>query len=355
MFTHASLGWSDFFEKQLPLDLRASLLPARVAEEQKGLYRVFCEAGDLLADLAGKLRSAAGARPELPAVGDWVLVRPRPAEARATIHQLLKRRSKFSRQAAGRATSEQVIAANVDTAFIVTAVNRDFSPRRIERYVALAWESGARPVVLLNKADLLDDPLPLLWEAEAAAPGVAVHLLSAATGSGLDALSLYLAPGQTTVLLGSSGVGKSTLINRLAGRELLRVSAISDASDRGRHTTTARQMIPLDAGGLLIDTPGLRELQLWDSSSGLGRTFEDIASFAAACRFRDCSHQSEPGCAVVSAVESGELAPERLESRRKLERELAFQHRKQDLAARLAEQRRWRAIHKAQRDFYKRP
>jgi ribosome biogenesis GTPase len=283
------------------------------------------------------------------------LVCPRVGEVRAKIHQLLKRRSKFSRQAAGRATSEQVIATNVDTAFLVTALNRDFNPRRIERYVALAWESGARPVVLLNKSDLVDDPLPLLWQAEAAAPGVAVHLVSAATGTGLEALARYLTPGQTIVLLGSSGVGKSTLINRLAGRELQRVSAISDSRDRGRHTTSSRQMIPLDAGGLLIDTPGLRELQLWEASSGLGQTFEDIAVFAAACRFRDCTHQSEPGCAVLAAVEAGALAIERLESFRKLERELAFQHRKQDAAARAEENRRWRAIHKAQRAFYKRP
>ena len=355
MFTLDSLGWTDFFEQQYPRAARADLIPARVAEEQKNFYRVFTEAGDLLAELAGKLRHSAGAREDLPAVGDWVLVRPRVGEARATIHQLLKRRSKFSRQAAGRGTSEQVIAANVDTAFLVSALNRDFNPRRIERYVALAWESGARPVVLLNKADLVDDPLPLLWEAEAAAPGVAVHLVSAATGAGLDALSRYLALGQTIVLLGSSGVGKSTLINRLAGCDLQRVSAISDSRDRGRHTTTSRQMIPLDAGGLLIDTPGLRELQLWDASAGLGRTFEDIAAFSASCRFRDCTHQSEPDCAVLTAVEAGALGPERLESYRKLERELAFQHRKQDAAARAAEQRRWRAIHKAQRAFYKRP
>lgn len=354
MFTLASLGWNDFFERQYPLDARDALVPARVSEEQKGFYRVLCDAGDLLAELAGRFHHSAGARPDWPAVGDWVLVRPRPAEGRATIHELLARRSKFSRQAAGRVTSEQVIAANVDTAFLVTALNRDFNPRRIERYVALAWESGARPVVLLNKSDLLDDPLPLLWKAEAAAPGVAIHLVSAATGSGLDVLSRYLALGQTIVLLGSSGVGKSTLINRLAGRELQRVSSISDASDRGRHTTTARQMIPLDSGGLLIDTPGLRELQLWDASTGLDRTFEDIAALAADCRFRDCSHQAEPGCAVLDAVASGQLAADRLDSFRKLERELAFQHRKQDLSARLAEQRRWKQIHKSQRDFYKR-
>ena len=354
MPTLKDLGWSTFFEEQYSSAASADLVPARVAEEQKGFYRVFAEVGDLLAELAGKLRHSAGARPDLPAVGDWVWVRPRPGETRATIHQLLKRRSKFSRQAAGRATSEQVIAANVDTAFLVTALNRDFNPRRIERYVALAWESSARPVVLLNKSDLVDDPLPLLWEAQAAARGVAVHLVSAATGTGLDALARHLAPGQTIVLLGSSGVGKSTLINRLAGRELQHVSAISDSSDRGRHTTTSRQMIPLDAGGLLIDTPGLRELQLWDASSGLGQTFEDVAAFAAACRFRDCTHQSEPGCAVQHAVEVGALGPERLENFRKLERELAFQHRKQDAAARAAEQRRWKRIHKAQRDFYKR-
>jgi len=354
VFTLEFLGWTPFFEQQHSSADPGNLIPARVAEEQKGLYRVFCEAGDLLAELAGKLRHSAGGRQELPAVGDWVLVRPRPAEARATIHQLLKRRSKFSRQAAGRATSEQVIAANVDTAFLVTSLNRDFNSRRIERYVAVTWESGACPVVLLNKADLFDDPLPFLWEAEAAAPGVSIHLVSAATGSGLGALARYLSPGQTVVLLGSSGVGKSTLINRFAGRELLRVSEISSTSNRGRHSTTSRQMIPLGAGALLIDTPGLRELQLWDASSGLGQTFEDIAAHAADCRFRDCTHHSEPGCAVQAAVESGDLAPERLESYRKLERELAFQHRKQDAAARAEENRRWRAMHKAQREFYKR-
>jgi len=354
VFTLEFLGWTPFFEQQLSSSAWGDLVPARVAEERKGFYRVFCEAGDLLAEPAGKLRHAADGRQGLPAVGDWVLMRPRLAEGRATIHQLLERRSKFSRQAAGRATSEQVLAANVDTAFLITALDRDFSPRRIERYVAVTWESGARPVVLLNKADLVDDALPFLWEAEAAAPGVGVHLISAVTGSGLDALACYLAVGQTVVLLGSSGVGKSTLINRLAGRELLRVSAISRNTNRGRHATTWRQMVALQCGALLIDTPGLRELQLWDASSGLCQAFEDIAADAAACRFRNCTHATEPGCAVQAAVNSGELAPERLAGYRKLERELAFQHRKQDAAARAEENRRWRAIHKAQREFYKR-
>jgi ribosome biogenesis GTPase len=277
-----------------------------------------------------------------------VLVRPRDSD-RATIVRVLERRSKLSRRSAGAALVEQVIAANLDTLFIVTAPDRDFSPRRVERYLALTWESGARPVVLLNKADLEPEVERKQRELEGVSLGVPVHAVSAQTGAGCARLEAYLSPGQTVALVGSSGVGKSSLINRLLGREHLAVATLSAASARGRHTTTTRQLVGLPGGALLIDTPGMRELQLWDAETGLARTFAELETIAAGCRYRDCRHRHEPGCAVRAAIDAGRLEPERLASYHKLERELAYLERKHNVRARLEENRRWRAIHRQQR------
>jgi ribosome biogenesis GTPase len=343
------LGWNSFFETQFS-DLReAALVPARVMEEFKGSHRVRAERGEYLAETAGKVRYQAEDRDDLPAVGDWVAITPRPEETRARIECILPRQTKLSRKVAGRELSEQIIAANLDTVFVVSALNREFNMRRIERYLALVWDSGARAVVLLNKADVCADAAACVAEVEGIALGAPVHSLSALEGTGLEVVCKYLAPGETAAFVGSSGVGKSTIINALAGGESLRVQPVREDDDRGRHTTTSRQMIFLPGGGIVIDTPGMRELQLWDSADGVAQTFEDIASLAQDCRFRDCNHRGEPGCAVEASIQNGVLARERLENHRKLQAELRFQERKIDPKLARQTKEEWKKIHKAMR------
>jgi ribosome biogenesis GTPase / thiamine phosphate phosphatase len=345
------LGWSSFFQQHVKPD--DSRLPARIIEEQRSSYRVACEAGELAADLAGNLRHAAVDRSALPAIGDWVLIEARQQEHRATIREVLPRKSKFSRKAAGQETVEQIVAANIDTVFLVTSLNADLNLRRIERYLTTVWDSGAQPVILLNKSDVCDDPLTAVEAVSDVAIGVPVHVVSSITGNGVDQIRAYLQPGQTVALLGSSGVGKSTLTNRLLGNDVQKVREIREDDAHGRHTTTARRLFVLPDGGMLIDTPGMRELQLWDTGDGLSRTFDDIELLAGDCRFRDCSHTSEPGCAVQSALDSQKLSAERFESYLKLRRELNYLVRKQDVFARIEENRRWKQIHKRVRQIYK--
>lgn len=304
------LGWGPHFEAAFAPYRERGLVPARVATQHRGGFELVAEDGERAGTPAGTLE-------ELPAVGDWVAAAPLPDEQKAVIEAVLPRRTAFTRSDPW-SDAEEVVAANVDTVLVVTAVGRDFSPRRLERYLAAAHESGAAPVVLVNKADLEPDTAAVA-AAQAAAPGVPVHLVSAKAGTGLDQLAAYLGPGRTVALLGSSGVGKSTLANRLAGTDLATGEVRED--ERGRHTTTRRQLVPLPGGGFLLDTPGLRELQL--SGADLDETFPEIAALATECRFRDCSHTHEPGCAVRAAVEAGELPRERLESYVKLTAELA--------------------------------
>jgi ribosome biogenesis GTPase len=320
--TLARLGWTE--ERQAEWDPSRGLTPGRVAVEHRSAYVVYTEHGEVWAELAGRLRHEG----VFPAVGDWVAVRPR-----STIVALLPRRTVFSRKQPWE-TKEQVLAVNADTVFVVVALTeRDFKLRRLERYLATAWESGAQPVIVLTKRDLCDDVAGAVAEAEGVAFGVPVHAVSAVSGEGLGDLGPYLAPGQTVALLGSSGVGKSTLVNHLVGQELLATQEIR-ADGRGRHTTTHRELVLLPDGGLVLDTPGLRELQIWDASEGVEHTFDDVASIAAGCRFSDCGHEREPGCAVRAAIASGALARERLDSYRKLQRELARLQRRVDQRAR---------------------
>jgi ribosome biogenesis GTPase len=346
VFRLDELGWGPVFENHLGGEDCDGLVPARVAEEARGVYRVYAEAGEWLAGISGKLRFDAAAREDLPAVGDWVLVRPRSDEDRATIQRVLPRRSKFSRKAAGARTDEQIVAANVDSVFLVSSLNREFNLRRIERYLTLVWESGARPVVVLNKADLCENATPYIAGAESVTMGVPVHVTSAVTGAGIDALRAYFKAGRTVALLGSSGVGKTSLINRLRGDDSLRTLPIRASDDRGRHATTSRQLILLDGGGLLIDTPGMRELQLWDSADGLAHAFADIEALALQCHFTACRHLTEPRCAVQQAIAEGALDAARLESYRKLEREQAYLERKKDVVLEAAHEKSWRKIHK---------
>ena len=339
-------GWNDRFAAAFAEHAVAGRGPARVVLEHTHIYRVATEQGEILARVSGRLRHNARERPDFPAVGDWVVVEP-VEDSDARIHAVLPRVSRFSRRAAGDATEEQVVAANIDTVFLIGGLDGDFNPRRIERYLVVAWESGATPVVVLNKADLVDDPARHVEEVRAVAPGVDVHAVSTRHPETLEILRRHVGCGRTAALLGSSGVGKSTIVNRLVGHDLLRTQDVRITDSRGRHTSTARQMVLLDGGGILIDTPGMRELQLWDSGEAMGDAFADVEELAAACRFRDCRHRQEPGCAVREAVSAGQLAPDRFESFHKLAAERDHQAKQLDARALLQEKRKTKVMHKA--------
>jgi ribosome biogenesis GTPase len=343
------LGYSSFHQESFSGVSGDGLVPGRVTSGHTHVYRVCTEEGEWLAEVSGRLRYGAGGPQDFPAVGDWVAVITRPAEGRASIHFVLPRRSAFVRRAAGERDQPQVLAANVDTVFLVAGLDGDFNPRRVERALVLAWESGADPVIVLNKADLAVDIEARRQEMEGAASGVPVLVVSARDGSGLDALCPYLVAGRTIALLGSSGVGKSTIANRLLGDERLRTAAVRAHDQRGRHTTTHRELLFLPGGAILLDTPGLREIQLWAGDEALAAAFSDVSALARRCRFRDCRHQGEPGCAVQAAVESGTLAEDRLASHHKLERELRHRRVQEDAGLQRAEKARWKAIHKAAR------
>ena len=284
---------------------------------------------------------------------DWVACAARPGEGAATIHAVLPRSSVFVRKASGPNVAPQTVAANVDIALLTASLNADLSLRRLERYLAVAWESGAQPVVVLTKADACEDVDALVAQVESIAFGCPVHAVSAVTGQGLAALAALLGPGQTAVLLGSSGVGKSTLVNALAGQALMATQAIIEEGARGRHTTTHRELTLLPSGGLVLDTPGMRELGLWDNEAGVAAAFGDIEALAAQCRFGDCAHRTEPGCAVRTALEDGSLDPDRWKSFGKLQRELAHLDLKDDPLARAEVRKVWINRNKAARAHLK--
>ncbi|MBI2421974.1 MAG: ribosome small subunit-dependent GTPase A [Candidatus Hydrogenedentes bacterium] len=296
----------------------------------------------MVGEVTGAFRHRNAQSEVYPAVGDWVAAEALPGEDRALIHAVLPRRTTFKRVAAGGSSEVQVVAANVDVVFLVNGLDHDFNIRRLERYLTLTWESGARPVVVLNKADICEDLEERMAEVDSAAMGAAVHVVSALSGAGMEALRPYLQRGATISFLGSSGVGKSSLINALAGEEIMATRAVRDDDSRGRHTTTHRQLVVLPAGGVLIDTPGMRELQLAAGEESLAAAFADVEQYAAACRFRDCTHENEPGCAVRAAMDTGALDAGRLQSFRKLHREIAYQERRQDQAFKHLEHQRAR-------------
>ena len=299
------------------------------------------------------MRDQALHREDLPAVGDWVAIQHLEDESRAVIHGVLPRKSKFIRKAAGEIIEIQILASNIETAFLVSGLDHDFNPRRLERFLTLTWDSGASPVILLNKTDICDDLEAKMAKIEEIAINAPIIPLSAENDEDLSALSEFLQNGETVVLLGSSGVGKSTIINRLLGKNVQAVQEVREDDSRGRHTTTHRELFVLDNGAMIIDTPGLREIQLWDSGDGLQETFEDVEELAANCRFRDCKHQNEPGCEVKKALLNGELSRERYESYQKLQKELAYIDRLQDQREALEEKRRAKIMSKTINRMYK--
>ncbi|MEQ4486102.1 ribosome small subunit-dependent GTPase A [Cohnella silvisoli] len=320
--------WYSILAEQNP-DIQ-HLPPARVIAQFSHSYKLMTESGEHSAGVTGKFEFNAAKRGDYPAVGDWVMVEMLPNESRSVIHAVLPRRTSMVRKVAGNVIEDQIIGANMDYLFIVNALNQDFNIRKIERYLIAAWESGANPVVLLTKADLCEQPTKFASEVENIAPGVPVHFISALLNQGKEQLQPYLQPGITIAITGSSGVGKSTLLNWLAEADTQKVQGIRENDARGRHTTTHRELFLLHNGALIMDTPGMRELQLWESQDGWQHAFADIEQLAESCRYRDCRHDADQGCSVVEAVNTGELDPKRLANYKKTARELAHLTRKEN-------------------------
>lgn len=343
--TLADLGWNAWFDSHRSR-LTPGHSPARVVAEHRGALELLCPRGAFTGRLGGRLRHDATDRLDLPAVGDWVGARLPEGDGDAIVDLVLPRLGRLTRQAPGRRVDARVVAANVDLVVIVTALDQDFNPRRLERWGQVVENSGAMPLVLLNKADLCADTAPMVEAVERVLPAARAIVASASLADGLDPLREAIRPGLTAALVGSSGVGKSTTVNALLGRQVQATGEVREHDHRGRHVTSHRELFLLPGGGMVVDTPGLRELAAW-ADDAAGPAFHDVDEFAALCRFRDCQHRDEPGCAVIAAVASGELEASRLASLDKLRRELAFQARRQDEAAARAEKLRWKAITKS--------
>ena len=342
----ARLGWNQHFADAFDELGDTEVVPARVGVEHNHLFRVYTASAEILASATGRLKHIADAPSALPAVGDWVSIRPTP-EGPAQIRAILPRTTCFSRKAAGDTTRRQVVAANIDTVFLVSGLDGDFNPRRIQRYLVAVADSGAVPVIVLNKSDLAEDVEASATTLREMAADVPIHVTSCEDGRGLDALARYLTAGHTVALLGSSGVGKSTLINRLLGYDRQRTRTVRPQDRRGRHTTVHRELLLHPESGVIIDTPGMRELRLWDSSEGLETTFDDIEALVGSCRFRDCQHRTEPGCAVQQAVTHGKISSGRLAHYHQLQDERTALGIRRDELAQLEEKRPQKRTHRA--------
>lgn len=337
-------GWNDFFDAYFSEYASEGFFAARVSVEHRNYYELYSEFGEITAEKAGKLFYQAEDTNLLPAVGDWVVIKHPDNEKKAAIHAVLPRKTKFSRKKAGETTVEQIVAANVDTVFLMSSLNQELNLRRIERYMAMAWDNNVKPVILLSKADLCEDIYVKLVEVQDRFPGIDVHIVSATQKAGLDELQQHFEGNKTIAVVGSSGVGKSTLINSLLNWEKMDVSDISLYKDKGRHTTTHRELTTVPGGGLIIDTPGMREIQMWEGAEGLSELFGDIEKLLVECKFTDCKHETEPGCAIKGAIKRGELEEERYKSYKKLLSEVSYFERKQDKKAQLEEKKKWKKL-----------
>jgi len=347
-YTLKQLGWTEE-HNQAFLKYTGPYVPGRVACRQKTIWEVFIDGGSVTAVISGALRKSG----HFPAVGDFIVLLHQPEAGSSTIVDILPQKSVFTRGTSGKEGTDQVIAANIDIVFIVTAAGHDLNARRIERYLTIAHASGAKPVIVINKSDLTDDPSLLTDEISPVASGIPVIPVSAKSGDGITRLEPFLTPGTTIVLIGSSGVGKSTLINRLLDRSIQETTVIRDFDGKGRHTTTVRQLFILKSGALMIDNPGLREVGIGTASAGIAETFPDILELATGCRFSDCRHEQEPGCVVQKAVQSGSLSASRLENYHRLVRELAFEQEKAEIGHVRSERKRWKGITKLAKEISK--
>jgi ribosome biogenesis GTPase / thiamine phosphate phosphatase len=341
-------GWNSFFSSFFEQHAPDGHSPARVTFQGRDIYRIITAGGEFLAEPSGRMRHFAD-ESEWPVCGDWVTVTVHGDGA--LIHEILPRRTCISRKDPGKRTSEQVLAANIDTVFLVSGLDADFNLRRIERYLVIVREGGAEPVILLNKADLCPDPAGAIDEVRRISPGSPVFCVSALDSASLAGLDAFLLRGRTVALLGSSGVGKSTLLNLWLDEPVQKTREVIPGSDRGRHTTTARQLFFTSWGGMVIDTPGLREIQVWGTDAGASAAFPDIEALAGSCRYRDCTHEREPGCAVRAAARSGALEPNRLENYLKLRREIGFLALRQEHTASYVEKQRWKKVSTLAREF----
>lgn len=340
------LGWDLFFENHYEQYRNQDYSAMRIIRENRGKYIGCNGVCDFLCEITGKFRFKKDSKSQFPTVGDWVVTSIVPNEKKAMIHAILPRKSAFSRKVVGELTEEQVVAANIDTIFIIVGLDFNYNLRRIERYLSITWDSGAVPVVILNKSDLCPEFEQRKYEVESIAAGVDVYALSAYNQADLEGLKKYIKPGKTAAFLGSSGVGKSTIINSLLGEDRLKVNEVSKLNSLGNHTTTFRELICLPDGGMVIDTPGMREMQMWGDEEGLEQVFVDIEEFANNCRFKDCSHENEPGCAIQEAVNSGTLDEKRFANYLKLKKEYAYLSDRQTMKASAIEKSRWKDISK---------
>jgi ribosome biogenesis GTPase / thiamine phosphate phosphatase len=350
LITLKEYGWNKTHEVNWEEINNEKWIPGRVTLEHKKMYRVITTDGEWLSVCSGSMQYEATERRDFPAVGDWVAVEKMPGEERGIIHAILPRTSLFSRKVAGMTIAEQIIAVNIDIVLLVMSMNNDFNPRRLERYLVAAYDSGATPVVVLTKKDVCDNSSDYIEEAQSIALGAEIFAVSNVTGEGIDELTALLKNNKTAALLGSSGVGKSSLTNAILGSERMVVQDIREDDAKGRHTTTHRELIKIPTGGILIDTPGMREFQLWENNDSLDSGFQDINELTNNCKFNDCQHNNEPGCAIQNALSTGELAEDRYRSYLKLQKELAFLDRKMDRAAQAGERNKWKKITKSMRN-----